>query len=94
MPILPGSEGALRDADEAVAEAEATGFPVLLKAAAGGGGKGMRIALDAAECRVAFLRASAEAKAAFGDGRMFVERYVKRPPPHRDPGARPITTAT
>ncbi len=79
VPILPGSDGALRDADEAVAEAEAIGFPVLLKAAAGGGGKGMRVAMDAAECGVAFQRASSEAEAAFGDGRMFVERYVERP---------------
>ena len=79
VPILPGSAGAVRDADEAVTESEAIGFPVLLKAAAGGGGKGMRIAENAAECCVAFERASAEAKAAFGDGRMFVERYVARP---------------
>ena len=54
VPTLPGSEDAVGDADEAVAEAERIGYPVLLKASAGGGGKGMRIARDAADCREAF----------------------------------------
>src|SRR5581483_12326791 len=61
------------------AEADRAGYPVLLKASAGGGGKGMRIAHDAAECREAFERASSEALASFGDGRVFVERFVERP---------------
>ena len=79
VPVLPGSEDALGSAEEAVAEAERIGYPVLLKASAGGGGKGMRIARDPDGCREAFTRASQEAAAAFGDGRVFVERYIDRP---------------
>ena len=79
VPVLPGSEGALASAEEAIAEADRIGYPVLLKASAGGGGKGMRIARDVDACREAFQRASAEATAAFGDGRVFVERYIDRP---------------
>jgi propionyl-CoA carboxylase alpha chain len=79
VPILPGSEGAVSSAEEAVAEAERIGYPVLLKASAGGGGKGMRIARSTDACREAFTRASQEAAAAFGDGRVFVERLIDRP---------------
>jgi propionyl-CoA carboxylase alpha chain len=79
VPTLPGSDGALASAEAAVAEAERIGYPVLLKASAGGGGKGMRIARDTDGCREAFTRASQEAAAAFGDGRVFVERYIERP---------------
>ena len=79
VPVLPGSDGALRSAEEAVAEAERVGYPVLLKASAGGGGRGMRIARDAQECRQGFARASQEARSAFGDGRLFLERYIDRP---------------
>jgi len=79
VPTLPGSDGALESTEEALAEAELIGYPVLLKASAGGGGKGMRIARDADACREAFERASQEALAAFGDGRVFIERYIDRP---------------
>ncbi|MCW2985366.1 MAG: pccA [Conexibacter sp.] len=79
VPTLPGSEGALADVEEAVREAARIGYPVLLKASAGGGGKGMRVARHPDDCREAFTRASAEAEASFGDGRMFVERYIERP---------------
>jgi propionyl-CoA carboxylase alpha chain len=79
VPTLPGSEDALSDTGEALAEAERVGYPVLLKASAGGGGKGMRIARSPQECREAFERSSAEALASFGDGRVFLERYVDRP---------------
>ncbi|MBS1893461.1 MAG: ATP-grasp domain-containing protein [Actinobacteria bacterium] len=79
MPTVPGSDGAVSDADAALAAAEQVGYPVLLKASAGGGGKGMRIARSAEECREAFDLASSEAVASFGDGRVFVERYVDRP---------------
>ena len=79
VPTLPGSDGAVGDVDEAVAAADRIGYPVLFKASAGGGGKGMRTAGDAAACREAFERASSEALASFGDGRVFVERYVERP---------------
>ena len=79
VPTLPGSDGAVADTDDALAEAERIGYPVLLKASAGGGGKGMRIARDPSQCREAFDRASSEALASFGDGRVFVERYIDRP---------------
>jgi acetyl-CoA carboxylase biotin carboxylase subunit len=79
VPTLPGSPDAVADVDEAVRVADEIGYPVLLKASAGGGGKGMRTAADAAACREAFERASSEALASFGDGRVFVERYVERP---------------
>jgi propionyl-CoA carboxylase alpha chain len=79
VPTLPGSDGAVESADAAVAAAEGTGYPVLVKASAGGGGKGMRIARDGDGLREAFVRASAEAAASFGDGRVFVERFIERP---------------
>ncbi len=79
VPTLPGSEDALADTADALAEAERIGYPVLLKASAGGGGKGMRIARSPQECREAFDRSSSEALASFGDGRVFLERYVDRP---------------
>jgi acetyl-CoA carboxylase biotin carboxylase subunit len=79
VPTLPGSQGAVESADAAVAAAEETGYPVLVKASAGGGGKGMRIARHADDLREAFERASAEAAASFGDGRVFVERFIERP---------------
>ncbi|MGH2761302.1 MAG: acetyl-CoA carboxylase biotin carboxylase subunit [Thermoleophilaceae bacterium] len=79
VPTIPGSADALAGVDDALAEAERIGYPVLLKASAGGGGKGMRIARDASECRDAFERAASEAEASFGDGRVFVERYIVRP---------------
>jgi acetyl-CoA carboxylase biotin carboxylase subunit len=79
VPTVPGSPDAVGSPDEAVAEADQVGYPVLLKASAGGGGKGMRIARNQDECREGFERASSEALASFGDGRVFVERYIERP---------------
>jgi acetyl-CoA carboxylase biotin carboxylase subunit len=79
VPTLPGSDGAVDSPEAAVAAAQATGYPVLVKASAGGGGKGMRIARDPDDLRDAFTRASAEAAASFGDGRVFVERFIERP---------------
>ena len=79
VTTVPGSTDALQTGDEAVAVADRVGYPVLLKASAGGGGKGMRIAHNAQECRDALVRAGAEAKAAFGDGRVFIEKYVEQP---------------
>ena len=79
VPVLPGSEGKgiteLRDAETA---AKALGFPVLIKAAAGGGGKGMRIARDAAELARLFPLARAETEAAFGSRTMYLEKYLER----------------
>ncbi len=79
VPIIPGTTEALRDADAAVRAASEVGYPVLLKAAAGGGGKGMRVARDADEARRGFAQASSEAAAAFGDGSVYLERFVERP---------------
>ena len=76
---IPGVDRALADVDEAVAVAREIGYPVMLKASAGGGGKGMRIAAGEDEVREGFRGATNEALASFGDGRIFVERYVERP---------------
>ena len=73
---------------EARAVADAVGFPLLLKAAAGGGGRGMRLVRSGDELRPAFSAAAAEARQAFGDGRLFVERFVQRAQTRRSPGAR------
>jgi len=78
VPIVPGT-GILADVSAALAAAEEIGYPVLLKATAGGGGKGMRAASDAAELGRAFTTASNEAKAAFGDGSLYLEKYLRRP---------------
>ena len=79
VSTVPGVDRALADADEAVAVAREIGYPVMLKASAGGGGKGMRIATGEDEVREGFRGATNEALASFGDGRIFVERYVERP---------------
>ena len=79
VPTIPGRPEALDSADAAAEAAEAIGYPVLLKAQAGGGGRGMRIARDETECREGFEQAVREAQAAFADGRVFVEKYVERP---------------
>jgi acetyl-CoA carboxylase biotin carboxylase subunit len=79
LPLLPGARGVLEDAEEAEALAEQIGYPVILKAASGGGGRGMKIVRDGAAVRKAFETASTEALAAFGDGSMYLERYVEEP---------------
>ncbi len=78
VPVAPGSE-ALRDADEAVMEAERIGLPIMLKAAAGGGGIGMRVVKDQSKIRSEFEACQAQAKAAFGDDSVFMERFIQRP---------------
>jgi len=79
VPIVPGLTEAVADPDAAEAAAHEIGFPVLLKASAGGGGKGMRVVEDPSELRRAFEAASREAEAAFGDGSVYLERYLGRP---------------
>ncbi len=78
-PIVPGLTEAVADPDAAEKAAAEIGFPVLLKASAGGGGKGMRVVSEPAELRRAFEAASREALAAFGDGSVYLERYLARP---------------
>ena len=75
VPVIPGS-ALIADLDQAWLEAEKIGFPILLKAAAGGGGKGMKAVHKAEEMETVFTEASAEARAAFGDDRLFAERFV------------------
>ena len=79
IPTLPGSPGALRDADAAVAAARAIGYPVLLKAVSGGGGRGMKLAHNEADLRTLLPLAQAEAQAAFGDSSVYMERFLDRP---------------
>jgi len=76
---IPGFAGIIEDADHAVRIAAEVGYPVMLKASAGGGGKGMRVARDEAECRDGFERATSEAISSFGDGRILIERFIEQP---------------
>jgi acetyl-CoA carboxylase biotin carboxylase subunit len=76
LPLVPGSDGRLGSLEEAQAVADAAGYPVLLKAAAGGGGRGMRLVEGPAELAAAFRDAAREAEAAFGDGGMYLEKAV------------------
>ena len=77
VPTVPGSAGRIEGMEEARAVIEETGFPVLIKAAAGGGGRGIRIAHDMAELEHLVPQASAEAQAAFGDGGLYIERAIQ-----------------
>ncbi len=78
VPVVPGSEGIVDDLAEATALAGAIGFPVMIKAAAGGGGRGIRVARDAGELATQLPQAAAEARAAFGNGGLYLERFVAR----------------
>lgn len=79
VPISPGSDGAVATFDEARAVVDRIGFPVIIKAAAGGGGKGMRIVEEQKDIETAFRAAQNEALAAFNDERVFIERYIVQP---------------
>ncbi len=79
IPVVLGSEGAIEDGDEALRIAGEIGFPVIIKAAAGGGGKGMRVAADPAAFAQAFQLARNEALAAFGSAEVYVEKFLERP---------------
>ncbi len=79
VPVIPGHVGEIADAGEAVKIARAIGYPVMIKASAGGGGKGMRIARDDTECREGFASARSEAESSFGDPRVFIEKYIEEP---------------
>ena len=79
VPLVPGSDGALASLDEARTVAAQIGYPVLIKAAAGGGGRGMKVALDESEIEEAWRVARTEAKAAFGNDEVYLEKYLDRP---------------
>ena len=79
VSTVPGSADAISDPDEAVKIANEIGYPVMLKASAGGGGKGMRIAFNDEETRDGLVRAASEAKSSFGDDRVFIEKFVVEP---------------
>jgi propionyl-CoA carboxylase alpha chain len=79
VSTVPGHLGIIPDAERAIPIAREIGFPVMIKASAGGGGKGMRIAHDEAELREGFSGAQHEAKSSFGDDRVFLEKYIEQP---------------
>jgi len=79
VSTVPGHMGLIEDADEAVRIASSIGYPVMIKASAGGGGKGMRIAWNDAEAREGFQSSKNEAKNSFGDDRIFIEKFVTQP---------------
>lgn len=77
--IIPGYQGEVADENEAVRLANEVGYPVMMKASAGGGGKGMRVAYNDAETREGFKLSKAEALSSFGDDRMLIERFIENP---------------
>jgi acetyl-CoA carboxylase biotin carboxylase subunit len=79
LPCVPGSDGDVKTADEGITIAKKMGFPILIKAASGGGGKGMQVVHEEAEFKESFERAKAEAKANFGDDTVYMEKYLTNP---------------
>ena len=79
VPILPGSEGVIQNADEAMEWAKMTGYPVIVKASAGGGGRGMRVIREEAELPNMFNAAQTEAANAFGNGDLYMEKFIEQP---------------
>ncbi len=79
VPVVPGSDGLIEEEDTALSVAREIGYPVLVKASAGGGGKGMRVALNELSLKQAIQQARREAEAAFGDGSVYLEKYVEYP---------------
>src|SRR3954449_9669605 len=79
VPILPGSEGVIQSEEDALESAKQVGYPVILKASAGGGGRGMRIVRAAEELPKLFQAAHSEASAAFGNGDLYMEKFIERP---------------
>lgn len=79
VPVVPGSDGAVHSVKEAIKVARKIGYPIMAKASAGGGGRGMRIIKNEEEFEALFTAASSEALAAFGDGTMYLERYISNP---------------
>ncbi|WP_460275244.1 acetyl-CoA carboxylase biotin carboxylase subunit [Celeribacter sp. ULVN23_4] len=79
IPVVPGSKGGVPDVETAKKTAAEMGYPVIIKATAGGGGRGMKVALSEAELEVAFRTARSEAKAAFGNDEVYMEKYLQKP---------------
>lgn len=79
VPVVPGSRGSLNEFDEAVKIVDDIGFPIMIKASSGGGGRGMRISYDKKDFKDSFLAAQMESKEAFGDDSMYLERYIENP---------------
>ncbi len=79
IPVVPGSEGGVADYEAAIGVAETIGFPVIIKATAGGGGRGMKVAQNAEELEIAFRTARSESKAAFGNDEVYIEKYLQTP---------------
>ena len=79
IPLVPGSKTDIINFETALQEAKKVGYPLLIKAASGGGGRGMKVALNEEELESAFTSAKTEAKAAFGDDRVYIERYLQKP---------------
>ena len=79
VPTVPGSAGLIRDDKEAMEVAAVVGFPLMIKATAGGGGRGMRLATKEEEFLPLLKQAQQEAEAAFGNGAVYIERYVQNP---------------
>jgi pyruvate carboxylase subunit A len=79
VPIVPGTDGGVSTVKQALAFATKAGYPVIIKASAGGGGRGLRVVRSDAELRESMEAASREAESAFGDGSVFIEKYVERP---------------
>ncbi|MGA0543008.1 acetyl-CoA carboxylase biotin carboxylase subunit [Neotabrizicola sp. VNH66] len=79
IPCVPGSDGGVPDVDAAKAVAKTIGYPVIIKATAGGGGRGMKVAKSEAELEIAFRTARSEAKAAFGNDEVYIEKYLQKP---------------
>lgn len=79
VPVVPGSEGVISDLDTALETAERIGYPVMVKASAGGGGRGMRVVQNPADLKNALVTAKSEAQAAFGNDEMYMEKYLEEP---------------
>jgi len=79
IPVVPGSEGGVADVATARKVAKYIGYPVIIKATAGGGGRGMKVALNESELEIAVSTAQSEAKAAFGNGEVYIEKYLQKP---------------
>jgi len=79
IPVVPGSDGAVRDATEAMEIAKGIGFPVIVKATAGGGGRGMKVAMTEGDLKEAFETARAEAASVFGNGDVYIEKFLNTP---------------